>query len=38
MPATTAPANVPKNIASKNGSDLRNRRRIDCSPGAAELN
>jgi hypothetical protein len=26
------PAIVPKNIASKNGIDFRNRRRINCSP------
>src|SRR4029077_15042470 len=31
MPATTMPAIMPKNIASKNGIDRRNRRRIQCS-------
>jgi hypothetical protein len=31
MPATIAPAIVPKIIASKNGTDFRNRRRINCS-------
>jgi hypothetical protein len=31
MPATTMPAIMPKNIASKNGIDRRNRRRIHCS-------
>ena len=31
MPATRTPAIMPKNIASKNGNDRRNRRRIHCS-------
>ena len=31
MPATKTPAITPKNIASKNGIDRRNRRRIHCS-------
>jgi hypothetical protein len=33
MPAMTAPAIVPKNIAMRNGIERRNRLCIDCSPG-----